>query len=132
VNDEIFLVQTLGCFNDNLFKTAFIIFITYKTLYLNNFKPQSIILMGAAAFILSMLFFSPFCGQLIEKYAKTILIRYCKLFEIVTSLLAILALVLHHPGLMILVIFMLGTGIDQYIPKAFGNKVFQHASFAPS
>ena len=116
----IFITQTLGCFNDNLFKNAVIILITYHQLTVCMLKPASVIAIGAAAFILPLLLLSPLSGAIAIRYAKPRLMQYCKLFEIATALLAIIALYYEMPILFWVVLLMLGLQSALFVPVKLG------------
>jgi predicted MFS family arabinose efflux permease len=102
-----FITQSLGAFNDNLFKQSLILAILYK---LSLEGDRSIwVNLCALLFILPFFLFSALAGQFGEKFAKDALIRAIKLAEIV--IMAIGALGFHHqpPGLMLVALFAMGT-----------------------
>ncbi len=82
-----FWVQFLGAGNDNLFKFAFTVMVTYQ-LQVSWLPPEMAGLVIGALFILPFLLFSATSGQLADKYDKTALIRFVKWFEIAVMLLA--------------------------------------------
>jgi len=101
-----FCTQFLGAFNDNIYKNALAILITY-TLVTEN---QGILLnIAAIAFILPFFLFGAIAGQLADKYEKSKLIRHIKLAEIGIMLLGCVALYFQSVGMMLLVLFLLGT-----------------------
>lgn len=116
----IFITQTLGCFNDNLFKNAVIILITYHQLSVGPFEPASVIAIGAAAFILPLLLLSPLSGAMAIRYAKPRLMQYCKLFEIITALLAVVALYYEVALLFWVILLMLGLQSALFVPVKLG------------
>src|SRR3954464_13424691 len=65
-----FWTQFLGAGNDNLFKFAFTVLVTYKV-QVSWLSPQLAGLVIGALFILPFLLFSATSGQLIDKYDKT-------------------------------------------------------------
>src|SRR6185295_15502105 len=84
-----FWTQFLGAGNDNLFKFAFTVMVTYQ-LQLNDpfLQPQLAGLTIGALFILPFLLFSATSGQLADKYDKTRVIRFVKSLEVAIMLLA--------------------------------------------
>ena len=76
-----FLTQSLGAFNDNVFRNATLALIAFQmgldhaqvTLYSN---------LAPALFILPFFLFSATAGQFADKYEKSRIIRYVKVFEI--------------------------------------------------
>jgi 1-acyl-sn-glycerol-3-phosphate acyltransferase len=76
-----FWTQFLGAANDNLFKFAFTVLVTYQ-LQLAWLPPALAGLLIGALFILPFLLFSATAGQLADKFDKTRLIRLVKTLEI--------------------------------------------------
>ena len=101
-----FLTQFLGAFNDNVFKNALVIILTYKIV-----SEHSSILVNLAAviFILPFFLFSPLSGQLADKYEKTLLIRRIKWVEIVIMSLGVIGLWLNSIPALMVVLFLMGS-----------------------
>ena len=76
-----FWTQFLGAGNDNLFKFAFTVMVTYQ-LQVSWLPPALAGLVIGALFILPFLLFSATSGQLADKYDKTRVIRFVKTLEI--------------------------------------------------
>ena len=103
----IFFTQFLGAFNDNVFKNALLIILTYKAvaeseagLYAN---------LAAGLFILPFFLFSPLAGQFCDKYEKSKLIRYVKMLEIVLMSIGALGFYLGNVNLLFVSLFLMGT-----------------------
>ena len=62
-----FWVQFLGAGNDNLFKFAFTVLVTYQTGAASGLDPKLVVNLIAALFILPFLLFSATSGQLADK-----------------------------------------------------------------
>ena len=78
-----FWTQFLGAGNDNLFKFAFTVMVTYQLQLSDPFlQPQLAGLTIGALFILPFLLFSATSGQLADKYDKTRVIRFVKSLEV--------------------------------------------------
>lgn len=102
-----FITQSLGAFNDNLFKQSLILAILYK---LSLEGDRSIwVNLCALLFILPFFLFSALAGQFGEKYAKDALIRAIKLAEIVIMSIGALGFMTNHLVLMLLALFAMGT-----------------------
>lgn len=101
-----FLTQFLGAFNDNVFKNALVILLTYKIV-----SEHSSVLVNLAAviFILPFFLFSPLSGQLADKYEKSRLIRKIKLVEVIIMSLGVLGLWLNSIPALLGVLFLMGT-----------------------
>ncbi|MBP9906563.1 MAG: MFS transporter [Rhodoferax sp.] len=82
-----FWTQFAGAANDNLFKFAFTVMVTYQ-LSVVWLPPTLAGLVIGALFILPFLLFSATSGQLTDKYDKTLMIRFVKNLEIAVMLLA--------------------------------------------
>ena len=54
----LFIVQFFGAFNDNVFKNALVIMLTYSLADQLNFNPEFIVSLAAGLFILPHFFFS--------------------------------------------------------------------------
>jgi 1-acyl-sn-glycerol-3-phosphate acyltransferase len=102
-----FITQSLGAFNDNLFKQSLILAILYK---LSLEGDRSIwVNLCALLFILPFFLFSALAGQFGEKFAKDRLIRAIKLAEIAIMAIGATGFVTHHLELMLLALFAMGT-----------------------
>ncbi len=82
-----FWTQFSGAANDNVFKFAFTVMVTYQ-LSISWMQPAIAGLVIGALFILPFLLFSATSGQLTDKYEKTAMIRFVKSLEIVIMLIA--------------------------------------------
>ncbi|MBC6963025.1 MAG: hypothetical protein DWB48_09970, partial [Nitrosomonas sp.] len=78
-----FITQFLGAFNDNVFKNALVILITYTTMDNAGLSPQIMVTLAAGIFILPFFIFSATAGQLADKWDKARLIRHVKFVEII-------------------------------------------------
>ena len=84
-----FWTQFSGAANDNLFKFAFTVMVTYQ-LGVAWLPPAMAGLVIGALFILPFLLFSATSGQLTDKFEKTRVIRFVKNLEVVIMLVAAL------------------------------------------
>jgi len=82
-----FWTQFAGAANDNLFKFAFTVMVTYQ-LQVSWMAPAMAGLVIGALFILPFLLFSATSGQLADKYDKRMLIIFVKRLEILIMALA--------------------------------------------
>ena len=82
-----FWTQFSGAANDNLFKFAFTVMVTYQ-LSVDWLPPALAGLVIGALFILPFLLFSATSGQLTDKFEKTRVIRFVKNLEVVIMLIA--------------------------------------------
>ena len=102
-----FWTQFLGAANDNVFKFAFTVLVTYR-LSVDWMKPEMAGLVIGAVFILPFLLFSATAGQLADKYDKAIMARMVKNLEILIMLLGTVGLLQGRVALLLGCIFLLG------------------------
>ncbi len=113
-----FWTQFLGAGNDNLFKFAFTVMVTYQ-LQVSWLPPSLAGLAIGALFILPFLLFSATSGQLTDKYDKTAVIRFVKSLEIAIMLLAAAGFVLHSPVILLACVFLMGLHSTLFGPVKF-------------
>jgi acyl-[acyl-carrier-protein]-phospholipid O-acyltransferase/long-chain-fatty-acid--[acyl-carrier-protein] ligase len=105
----LFSTMVLGAFNDNYYKNALIILITYVLAKNLSMPAESLISIAAASFILPFFLFSGFAGMLADKFAKHRIIRVLKITELIIICAAAVALWWEHVGALMFLLFMLGT-----------------------
>jgi len=104
-----FLTQSLGAFNDNIYKQALILAILYKlSVGGDNNETTALVNLCALLFILPFFLFSALGGQLGEKFAKDRLIRALKLSEIGIMLVGAAGFLFNNLSLMLAVLFFMG------------------------
>ena len=77
-----FWTQFLGAGNDNVYKNALVIFVAFHAVTLTSLDPNALVNVAGAVFIAPFVLFSATAGQLADKYEKSRLIRWIKVFEI--------------------------------------------------
>ena len=115
----LFLTQFLGAFNDNLFKSALVILITFRLAETYNVNAQIMITAVAGLFILPFFLFSSLAGQIADKYEKSFLIRIIKLVEIILMCLTAAAFETMHLWWLIFLLFCMGTQSTFFGPLKF-------------
>jgi 1-acyl-sn-glycerol-3-phosphate acyltransferase len=113
-----FWTQFSGAANDNLFKFAFTVMVTYQ-LQISWLPPAMAGLVIGALFILPFLLFSATSGQLTDKYDKTFMIRLVKNLEI--AIMAIAAWGFYSDNVVILLActFLMGVHSTLFGPVKF-------------
>jgi uncharacterized membrane protein YciS (DUF1049 family) len=102
-----FWTQFCGAANDNLFKFAFTVMVTYQLSV--SWLPVSLAgLVIGALFILPYLLFSATSGQLAEKYAHTTIMRWVKNCEIGIMALAAVGFLTEQAGVLLMCTFLMG------------------------
>ncbi len=113
-----FWVQFLGAGNDNLFKFAFTVLVTYQ-LQVAWMPPALAGLVIGAVFIAPFLLFSATSGQLADKREKAQMIRALKLLEIAVMALGAAGFYLQSPALLLLGLFLMGLQSTVFGPVKF-------------
>jgi 1-acyl-sn-glycerol-3-phosphate acyltransferase len=103
-----FATQFLGAFNDNLFKNALVVLLTFNAAQWTTLKPELLANLAAGIFILPFFLFSATAGQLADKYDKATLARLVKVLEIVIMLVAGTGFWLHSLPVLMGALFLLG------------------------
>jgi 1-acyl-sn-glycerol-3-phosphate acyltransferase len=102
-----FWTQFLGAGNDNLFKFAFTVMITYQ-LQVSWLPPAFAGLLIGALFILPFLLFSATSGQLADKYDKAVVMRFVKSLEIAIMVLAAYGFLQQNVPVLLACTFLMG------------------------
>ena len=113
-----FWTQFLGAGNDNLFKFAFTVMLTYQ-LQVAWLPPAMAGLVIGALFILPFVLFSATSGQLADKLEKTRLIRFVKNLEIAIMAAATLGFMTLNVSLLLGCVFMMGLHSTLFGPVKF-------------
>ena len=104
-----FWTQFLGAFNDNLFKTALIVILTFDAASWTSMTPSTVTNMIPGLFILPYVLFSATSGQIAEKVEKAQLSRFIKWLEIGIMTVAAIGWLTHTLWLLILAVVGMGT-----------------------
>ncbi|MBL8443669.1 MAG: MFS transporter [Zoogloeaceae bacterium] len=104
-----FLTQFMGAFNDNFFKNALVVLMTFQAGRFTSMSPGILVNLAAGLFILPFFLFSATAGQLADKFEKSRLIRFTKLLEVVIMLLGSVAFAMMSLPLMLATLFLMGT-----------------------
>jgi 1-acyl-sn-glycerol-3-phosphate acyltransferase len=113
-----FWVQFLGAGNDNVFKFAFTVMVTYQ-LQVSWLPPSQAGLVIGALFILPFLLFSATSGQLADKFPKEALIRFVKTLEIAIMAVAAWGFVQENVPLLLACVFLMGLHSTLFGPVKF-------------
>ncbi len=113
-----FWTQFLGAGNDNLFKFAFTVMVTYQLKV--SWLPDGLAgLVIGALFILPFVLFSATSGQLADRLEKTRLIRFVKNLEIAIMAAAALGFVTHNAGILLGCVALMGLHSTLFGPVKF-------------
>src|SRR5580704_8224613 len=104
----LFITQFFGALNNNVFKNALILLITFRIADLVGINSQLLVAMAAGIFILPFFLFSAAAGQLADKYEKSRMISVIKFIEIMLMVLAVIGFYFQSTYFLMFVLFALG------------------------
>ncbi len=103
----LFVTQFLGAFNDNLYKSAMVILVTYA-IYSDPTKEATFNAVAGGLFILPFFLFSALAGQLADGGDKARIIRIVKTAEIFIMMVGAIGLLLHSIPILLAGLFAMG------------------------
>ncbi len=104
-----FITQFFGALNDNVYKQALLLVITYGWINQQATDVSTLNNLAALLFILPYFIFSATAGQIADKFERSQLIRGIKVLEIVIMLIGSAGFLLSNLWLLLLALFMMGT-----------------------
>lgn len=107
--NAMFFTQFLGAFNDNIFKQALILVLTYTAASQIGIEVSILNNLAAMLFILPYFLFSALAGQIADKFEKSTLTRFVKLLELVIMTVAAVGFVFEWYALLFVALFLMGT-----------------------
>ena len=116
----LFISQALGAFNDNVFKNALVILITYSLATQADVNAGLMVTAAAGIFILPFFLFSATAGQLADKHDKAMLIRNIKMVEVLLMVLTAVGFYLQDVAFLMLMLFLMGTQSTFFGPLKYG------------
>lgn len=104
-----FITQALGALNDNVYKNALLLIITFSAGSAMGVNEHIVVNLAAGLFILPFFILSPTAGQIADKYEKSSIIRKVKFAEIIIMGLAAVAFVYDAYWTLMFLLFAMGT-----------------------
>ncbi|WP_201616363.1 MFS transporter [Psychrobacter urativorans] len=104
-----FFTQFLGAFNDNIFKQALILVLTYTAASQLGVEVSILNNLAAMLFILPYFLFSALAGQIADKFEKSKLTHLVKLLELGIMVIAAVGFVFEWYALLFVALFLMGT-----------------------
>ncbi len=140
---HLFWVQFFGALNDNVFKNALVILLTYQGINLFGLNSKMLVAMAGGVFILPFLLFSSIAGEMSHKYDRIFIVRWVKKLEVLIMIFASMGFYLQNYYLLFAVLFLLGIHstffgpikyslIPQYVPEeklVFANALISAGTF---
>ncbi len=117
----LFWSQFFGAMNDNFYKNALVILITFKGVEVFGLQSSSLVALASGLFILPYFLFSSLAGQLTDKFTKSSILKATKVWEFVTMSLAALGFYLNSFEFLLFVLFMMGTQSTFFGPAKYSS-----------
>jgi len=116
----LFITQSLGAFNDNVFKNAIVFLVTFSVAQETGLDAPLLVAAAAGIFIFPFFLFSAHAGQLADKYDKAWLIRILKLTEIIIMVFAAAGFLVGSVWFLLAVLFLMGAQSTYFGPIKYG------------
>ncbi len=117
----LFWTQFLGAANDNLFKNALVILITYKNVELMGLDAKTLVAAAGAIFILPYVTFSATAGQIADHYDKSLVVKATKFTELLIMIVASIGFISENYILLLFTLFLMGAQSAFFSPVKFGS-----------
>ena len=115
----LFAVQFLGAFNDNFFRTAFITLLTYHFVAVPEESKAMLISAAFGLFMTPFFLFSPFVGQLVDRFSKARIIQCVKGAEILIVMVSFYGFIYQSPYFLLATLFCMGTHSAIFSPAKY-------------
>jgi len=112
----LFITQFLGAMNDNLFKSALVMLVTYELADAAGVDGPLMVTAAAGVFILPFFLFSATAGQLADRFDKAQLSRFVKAAEVVIMTGAAAAFFSQNVWALMAVLFLMGAQSSLFGP----------------
>lgn len=103
-----FLTQFSGALNDNLYKNALLMLMTFSAAPVMGMAVDVVINLAALLFILPFFLFSALAGQIADKYEKALIIRRVKQLEVAIMGAGAVALIMGWYPVLLALLFLMG------------------------
>ncbi len=125
--------QSLGAFNDNLFKYSLIILITFGGLHLKGIPREVLVPVAATVFTLPIFLFSALAGQIADRFPLDRVMKLTKLAEIFLMSGAAIGFYFNSAPVLLFVLFLMGTQSAIFAPakQSALPKYLSHAELMP-
>jgi acyl-[acyl-carrier-protein]-phospholipid O-acyltransferase / long-chain-fatty-acid--[acyl-carrier-protein] ligase len=116
----LFVTQFFGAFNDNLFKNALIILVTFGLADTSGSSGQMLATVATGVFILPYFLFSATAGRFADRFEKQRLIVIIKAAEVAIMALATVGFFAANVTLLMTVLFLMGVHSTFFGPLKYG------------
>ncbi|MEZ4248283.1 MAG: MFS transporter [Polyangiales bacterium] len=105
----LFWTQLLGAFNDNLFKSALVVALTFGAFRRADLPIDTLVNLATALLVLPFFLFGSLAGQLADRFDKATLARGLKVAELVAMVVALVGFQLGSLPMLFVALFAMGT-----------------------
>jgi len=105
---SLFWTQLGGAMNDNVFKNALVILITFREATVLGLPPTQIVALSGGLFILPFFLFSAWAGELAEKYPRVTVARLTKWLELFIMVICSVGFFFNLFGFLLFGLFLTG------------------------
>ncbi len=105
----LFWTQLFGAFNDNFFKSALVVTLTFGAMSSTELSTDALVNLSTALLVLPFFLFSAVAGQLADRIDKSRLIRILKMTELGVMVIALIGFTMGSLPLLFAALFMMGT-----------------------
>jgi acyl-[acyl-carrier-protein]-phospholipid O-acyltransferase/long-chain-fatty-acid--[acyl-carrier-protein] ligase len=110
--------QFLAAFNDNVYKM--IVQVTAVAIAASEGGSGKYLSLANAVFVIPFLIFAGPAGQIADRFSKTRVLQFTKLFEIPVMVFGIFALLAHRIDMLLVVLFCLASQANFFSPAKYG------------
>lgn len=116
----LFWTQALGAMNDNVFKNALVILITFKAYSLGSMDSKQVVAFCGGIFILPFFLFSAIAGNLSDRYSKSTIVLWIKALELLIMIIGSIGFLTENFPLLLTSLFLMGTQSAFFGPAKYG------------
>lgn len=116
----IFFTQFFGALNDNIFKNALVLLLTYKSIQLWSLNSDLLVPLAGLVFIFPFFIFSATAGQIADKYPKILIIKLIKVAEVLIMSIAACGFYFDSYQYLFLALFLMGAQSAFFGPVKYG------------
>ena len=116
----LFWTQFLGALNDNFFKNALVILLTYRNVVIGEISGAPLVALAGGVFIFPFFLFSATAGQMADHFEKSDMVRVTKWTELLFMILACLGFIFNSHVFLLLVLFLMGAQSAFFGPLKYG------------
>ncbi|MBE8162872.1 MAG: MFS transporter, partial [Bdellovibrionaceae bacterium] len=109
-----------GALNDNIFKNAFVLLLTYKSVELWNLNSGLLVALAGLVFIFPFFIFSATAGQIADKYPKALVIKLTKVAEVLIMSTAAYGFYSNSYQYLFIALFLMGAQSAFFGPVKYG------------